>query len=110
MLKNLKNLIPKTFNVKAAASQVVNANFHSSQAVNKKLNFGESVAVLEEKISKISQVVNRITRLVLTIRRTMSRNSVQLFQSVMVLPEFLVFPKCKLVRWSSSPAVLEEWP
>jgi len=56
MLKNLKNLVPKTFNLKSASTPVANANFHSSQALNKKLNFGESVAVLEEKISKISQV------------------------------------------------------
>lgn len=109
MLKNLKNLIPKTFNLKSASAPV-NANFHSSQAVNKKLNFGESMVVLEEKISKISQVVNRITLIVLNSLRTTSRNSVLLFQLVMVLPEFSVLTKYKLERWSSSPAVSEVWP
>jgi F-type H+-transporting ATPase subunit alpha len=58
MLKNFKNLIPKTFNVKAAAplTNSVNANFHSSQALNKKLNIGESLNSLESKIANISQL------------------------------------------------------
>jgi len=59
MLKNFKNLVPKTFNVQPAQSlnNAVQQNFHSSQALNnRKLNFGESLNALKEKVSKISQL------------------------------------------------------
>jgi len=59
MIKNFKTILSKgirTSKFPLAASPLV--NFHSSQAYNKKLNFGESFVVLEEKISKISQLNN----------------------------------------------------
>lgn len=60
MIKNFKTLVSKGFrNVKAPlAAPLSVGSFHSSQAYNKKLNFGESFVVLEEKISKISQLNN----------------------------------------------------
>lgn len=60
MIKNFKSLIPKTFNLKSAGAPLftaLQAEFHSAQAMNKKLNFAESLNVLDQKISKISQIV-----------------------------------------------------
>jgi len=59
MIKNFKNLIPKTFNLKSAGAPLYNAvqaEFHSSQALNKKLSLAESIKVLDDKIGKISQI------------------------------------------------------
>jgi len=58
MIKNFKSLISKGFRATKPLATPLAAGFHSSQAYNKKLNFGESFVVLEEKISKISQLNN----------------------------------------------------
>jgi len=59
MIKNFKSLISKGFrSTKLPIYAPLASGFHSSQAYNKKLNFGESFVVLEEKISKISQLNN----------------------------------------------------
>ena len=57
MIKNFKSLISKGFRAAKPLATPLAAGFHSSQAYNKKLNFGESFVVLEDKISKISQLV-----------------------------------------------------
>lgn len=59
MLKNFKSIISKGFrSATVSMASPLAAHFHSSQAYNKKLNFGESLVVLEQKISKISQLNN----------------------------------------------------
>jgi F-type H+-transporting ATPase subunit alpha len=59
MIKNFKTFLSKGIRAsKFPLASPLCYNFHSSQAYNKKLNFGESFVVLEEKISKISQLNN----------------------------------------------------
>jgi len=60
MIKNFKSLVSKGIRSTKLPmlAPVSVGGFHSSQAYNKKLNFGESFVVLEEKISKISQLNN----------------------------------------------------
>jgi len=59
MIKNFKSFASKGMRAaKLSVAAPVCHNFHSSQAYNKKLNFGESLVVLEQKISKISQLNN----------------------------------------------------
>jgi F-type H+-transporting ATPase subunit alpha len=59
MIKNFKTFLSKGIRAsKFPLASPLCYNFHSSQANNKKLNFGESFVVLEEKISKISQLNN----------------------------------------------------
>jgi len=59
MIKNFKSLISKGFRAaKLPLASPLACGFHSSQAYNKKLNLGESFAVLEGKISQISQLNN----------------------------------------------------
>jgi len=59
MIKNFKTFLSKGIrSSKFPLASPLAYNFHSSQAYNKKLNFGESFVVLEEKISKISQLNN----------------------------------------------------
>jgi len=57
MIKNFKTLVSRGMRTAKFAAPL-GCGFHSSQVLNKKLNFGESFAVLEEKISKISQLNN----------------------------------------------------
>jgi F-type H+-transporting ATPase subunit alpha len=59
MIKNFKSFVSKGMRAaKLPLAVPVSHGFHSSQANNKKLDFGETLAVLEEKISKISQLNN----------------------------------------------------
>jgi F-type H+-transporting ATPase subunit alpha len=59
MIKNFKSFVSKGMRAaKLTAAVPLSCGFHSSQAYNKKLDFGETLAVLEEKISKISQLNN----------------------------------------------------
>lgn len=59
MIKNFRTLVSKGIrSSKFPLASPLCYNFHSSQAYNKKLNFGEPFKVLEEKISKISQLNN----------------------------------------------------
>lgn len=59
MIKNFKSLVSKGLRAgKYPFAAPLSYNFHSSQGFNKKLNFGESFSVLEEKISNISQLNN----------------------------------------------------
>lgn len=96
------------------------ASFHNSKVLNKKLGIGEASVVLEDKISKISQLV--IFLLILTIFicslfknalhmlfRTTSKSLVLLFQLVMELPESLVSQKFKQEKWWSSAKEFEAW-
>jgi hypothetical protein len=59
MLKNFKNLIPRTFNIKNGLPlySALNSNFHSSQSLNRKPGIAETIQVLEDKLTKISQLV-----------------------------------------------------
>jgi len=110
MIKNFKSFVSKGMRAAKLPLAVPLSNgFHSSQAYNKKLDFGETLAVLEEKISKISQLVRPIYGILWTLLRTTSKNSVPLSPSVMVLPEFSVSPRSKPVKWLSSPLVSEVW-
>ncbi len=61
MIKNFKSFVSKGMRAaKLTAAVPLSCGFHSSQAYNKKLDFGETLAVLEEKISKISQLVMNV--------------------------------------------------
>jgi F-type H+-transporting ATPase subunit alpha len=58
MLKNFKNLIPRTFNIKNGLPlyNALNSSFHSSQSLNRKPGIAETIQVLEDKLTKISQL------------------------------------------------------
>lgn len=103
------------------------APFHSSQSFSKKLGIGEASVVLEDKISKISQLVHFFRFFkgflffsslissfsddpIFFFRRMISKNSEQSFQSEMVSPECSVWPRCKPEKWWSSARVCEAWP
>jgi len=57
MIKNFKSFASKGMRAaKLSVAAPVCHNFHSSQAYNKKLNFGESLVVLEQKNLKDQSV------------------------------------------------------
>ena len=62
MIKSFKGIFSKAAGVKPVSSIFGNASiaqFHNSNAYSKKLSIGEASVVLEEKISKITQLVRR---------------------------------------------------
>ena len=65
MIKNFKGLLSKSAGFKPVSSIFGNpciAEFHNSNAYSKKLSIGEASVVLEEKISKITQLVTFSTK------------------------------------------------
>ena len=80
-------------------------SFRSSASFNKKLGVGEASAVLEEKISKISQIVFTFNN-----DRTILKSMELLFPLEMVLQECSDLPKFKQEKWLIlRDLVLEEW-
>ena len=62
MIKSFKGLFSKAATLKPASGLLATpslAQFHNSNAYSKKLSIGEASVVLEEKISKITQLVTQ---------------------------------------------------
>ena len=87
--------LPKT----SIAAPMVGASFSS-----KKLGIGDALSVLEEKISKISQLVGSSLN-----SRTTSKSTERLSQLVMVLPVSTDCRRFKQEKWSSSAQESAAW-
>ena len=114
MIKSFKSVLSKAAAFQPASGLLATpslAQFHNSNAYSKKLSIGEASVVLEEKISKITQLVSQLqpTLIHSYFARTTSRNSVLSFQLVTVLPESSVSPRSKQEKWWNSPVELEVW-
>lgn len=60
MIKSFKSLLTKSSVFRSSgtlATAPISAKFHNSNTYSKKLSIGEALVVLEEKVSKISQLV-----------------------------------------------------
>ena len=58
MFRHLKNVCSKSLRPNTLFTPLLRNNFHTAPISNKKLGVGEALAVLQDKISKITQLVS----------------------------------------------------
>ena len=58
MFRHFKNICTKSLRTNTLFTPLLRNNFHTASISNKKLGVGEALAVLQDKISKITQLVS----------------------------------------------------